>query len=74
MKRKRLYSQAKRPGIYKKTRIPASESFSPSEDRLILSSVLKLGPKFKVISTYFPSKSLSTVKNRYYKYLRYRWT
>ncbi|CAD8152272.1 unnamed protein product [Paramecium octaurelia] len=74
MKRKRLYSKAKRPGMRRRTRIPASESFTPNEDRLILSSVLKLGPKFKVISTYFPQKSLSTVKNRYYKFLRYRWT
>ncbi|CAD8101097.1 unnamed protein product [Paramecium sonneborni] len=74
MKRKRLYSKAKKVELRKKTRIPAFESFTPSEDRLILQSVLKLGPKFKVISTYFPSKSLSTVKNRYYKFLRYRWT
>ncbi|CAD8093653.1 unnamed protein product [Paramecium sonneborni] len=73
MKRKRLYTKAKRVGLRKRTEIPAFESFTPTEDKLILSSVLKLGPKFKVISTFFPQKSLSTVKNRYYKFLRYRW-
>ncbi|CAD8186528.1 unnamed protein product [Paramecium octaurelia] len=73
LKRRRLYSKVKRSGLRKIIRIPACEQFTTSEDRLILSSVLKLGPKFKVISTYFPSKSLSTVKNRYYKFLRYRW-
>ncbi|CAK87369.1 unnamed protein product (macronuclear) [Paramecium tetraurelia] len=73
LKRRRLYSKVKRSGLRKIIRIPACEQFTTSEDKLILSSVLKLGPKFKVISAYFPSKSLSTVKNRYYKFLRYRW-
>ncbi|CAD8169101.1 unnamed protein product [Paramecium pentaurelia] len=74
IKRKRLFTGSKRTVAYQRRRIPLSETFTLSEDRLILSSVIKLGPKFKVISSYFPMKSLSTVKNRYYKYLRYRWT
>ncbi|CAD8111157.1 unnamed protein product [Paramecium sonneborni] len=73
-KRKRLFSGSKRTVVNQRGRIPLSETFTLSEDRLILSSVIKLGPKFKVISSYFPQKTLSTVKNRYYKYLRYRWT
>ncbi|CAD8186615.1 unnamed protein product [Paramecium pentaurelia] len=73
IKRKRLFSGLKRTVSNYRGRIPQSETFTLNEDRLILSSVIKLGPKFKVISQYFPSKSLSAVKNRYYKYLRYRW-
>ncbi|CAD8177176.1 unnamed protein product [Paramecium octaurelia] len=73
IKRKRLFSGSKRTVSNYRGRIPQSETFTLNEDRLILQSVIKLGPKFKVISSYFPQKSLSAVKNRYYKYLRYRW-
>ncbi|CAD8204734.1 unnamed protein product [Paramecium pentaurelia] len=47
--------------------------FSNIEDKRILELVLKIGPKFYKISKSFPGKSVSMVKNRYYKYLRYRW-
>ncbi|CAD8193402.1 unnamed protein product [Paramecium octaurelia] len=47
--------------------------FSNVEDKRILELVLKIGPKFYKISKSFPGKSVSMVKNRYYKYLRYRW-
>ncbi|CAD8099786.1 unnamed protein product [Paramecium sonneborni] len=74
IKRKRLFYTLKRSVVNQRSRIPLSETFTPKEDRLILSSVIKIGPKFKVISSYLPQKTLSTIKNRYYKYLRYRWT
>ena len=47
--------------------------FSSIEDKRILELVLKIGPKFYKISKSFPGKSVSMVKNRYYKHLRYRW-
>jgi hypothetical protein len=47
--------------------------FSNTEDRRIMELVLSIGPKFYKISKSFPGKSVSMVKNRYYKYLRYRW-
>ncbi|CAD8153636.1 unnamed protein product [Paramecium octaurelia] len=51
----------------------AGQQFSLEEDRLILELVLNFGPKFQKIHKHFPGKTLAMVKNRYYKYLRYRW-
>ncbi|CAD8159596.1 unnamed protein product (macronuclear) [Paramecium tetraurelia] len=49
------------------------QKFTPEEDRLILELVQSIGPKFQKIHKHFPGKTLAMVKNRYYKYLRYRW-
>ncbi|KAM3136849.1 hypothetical protein pb186bvf_011108 [Paramecium bursaria] len=48
-------------------------AFSFEEDSKILNQVLRLGPKFYKIAKLFPGKTVSMVKNRYYKYLRFRW-
>ncbi|CAD8102634.1 unnamed protein product [Paramecium sonneborni] len=50
-----------------------SQKFTLEEDKLILQLVLNVGPKFQKIHKHFPGKTLAMVKNRYYKYLRYRW-
>ncbi|CAD8124721.1 unnamed protein product [Paramecium sonneborni] len=44
--------------------------FTQEEDDRILGLVQKLGPKFVKIAPFFPNKSYSMVKNRYYKHLR----
>ncbi|CAK84126.1 unnamed protein product (macronuclear) [Paramecium tetraurelia] len=51
----------------------SSQKFTLEEDKLILQLVLNVGPKFQKIHKHFPGKTLAMVKNRYYKYLRYRW-
>ncbi|CAD8169870.1 unnamed protein product [Paramecium octaurelia] len=50
-----------------------TQKFALEEDKLILQLVLNVGPKFQKIHKHFPGKTLAMVKNRYYKYLRYRW-
>jgi hypothetical protein len=50
-----------------------NDVFSSTEDEKILSLVLELGPRFQLIAKYFSDRSLNAIKNRYYKYLRYRW-
>ncbi|CAD8210063.1 unnamed protein product [Paramecium pentaurelia] len=47
--------------------------FNYLEDRQILLQVLELGPKFYKIAKNFPGRTLSMVKNRYYKTLRFQW-
>ncbi|KAM3128891.1 hypothetical protein pb186bvf_019026 [Paramecium bursaria] len=49
------------------------QKFTIEEDKMILQLVLSVGPKFQKIHKSFPGKTLAMVKNRYYKYLRYRW-
>ncbi|CAD8191548.1 unnamed protein product [Paramecium pentaurelia] len=49
------------------------QKFTTEEDKLILQLVLNVGPKFQKIHKYFPGKTIAMVKNRYYKYLRYKW-
>ncbi|CAD8100755.1 unnamed protein product [Paramecium primaurelia] len=44
--------------------------FTQEEDDRILKLVHDLGPKFMKIAPFFPNKSYSMVKNRYYKHLR----
>ncbi|CAD8135964.1 unnamed protein product [Paramecium pentaurelia] len=44
--------------------------FTQDEDDRILRLVQEFGPKFVKIALYFPNKSYSMVKNRYYKHLR----
>ncbi|CAD8102158.1 unnamed protein product [Paramecium sonneborni] len=51
----------------------SGQKFTPEEDKLILQLVLNVGPKFQKIHKHFPGKTLAMVKNRYYKYLRYKW-
>lgn len=47
--------------------------FNVEEDRKILSFVLKYGPKFSDIAKCFNDRNHNAIKNRYYKYLRFRW-
>ncbi|CAD8125960.1 unnamed protein product [Paramecium sonneborni] len=47
--------------------------FNYLEDRQILLQVLEQGPKFYKIAKSFPGRTLSMVKNRYYKTLRFQW-
>ncbi|KAM3138980.1 hypothetical protein pb186bvf_008993 [Paramecium bursaria] len=56
-----------------KTRITSACYFTLLEDQKILELVLAQGPKFNKISKLFPGKTISMVKNRYYKYLRFKW-
>ncbi|CAD8210850.1 unnamed protein product [Paramecium octaurelia] len=44
--------------------------FTKDEDDRVLRLVQELGPKFMKIAPFFPNKSYSMVKNRYYKHLR----
>lgn len=44
--------------------------FTPEDDERILRLVAEMGPKFVKIAPFFPNKSYSMVKNRYYKHLR----
>ncbi|CAD8127135.1 unnamed protein product [Paramecium sonneborni] len=44
--------------------------FTQEEDDRIIKLVQELGPKFVKIAPFFPNKSYSMVKNRYYKHLR----
>ncbi|CAD8187997.1 unnamed protein product [Paramecium pentaurelia] len=55
---------------YKIHKFSQNSQFTKEEDESILQYVKELGPKFVKIATYFPSKSYSMVKNRYYKHLR----
>ncbi|CAD8099303.1 unnamed protein product [Paramecium primaurelia] len=55
---------------YKIQKISQNSQFTKEEDESILQYVKELGPKFVKIATFFPSKSYSMVKNRYYKHLR----
>ncbi|CAD8046097.1 unnamed protein product [Paramecium sonneborni] len=55
------------------TKIQKTNPFSFQEDKAILLYVLYFGPKFMKIAKFFPTKTISMVKNRYYKCLRYRW-
>ncbi|KAM3142126.1 hypothetical protein pb186bvf_005780 [Paramecium bursaria] len=64
------YSQKKRKP---KTSERKCFKFSQDEDERLLNLVLNTGPKFQKIAKYFPGKTLSMVKNRFYKYLRYHW-
>ncbi|CAD8114247.1 unnamed protein product [Paramecium sonneborni] len=64
-------SQRKRELCYYKIhKISQNSSFTKEEDESILQYVKDLGPKFVKIATFFPNKSYSMVKNRYYKHLR----
>ncbi|KAM3128702.1 hypothetical protein pb186bvf_019194 [Paramecium bursaria] len=47
--------------------------FSHHEDKKILNLVLTYGPKFKKIAKIVGNRSVSIVKNHYYKELRYKW-
>ncbi|CAK78314.1 unnamed protein product (macronuclear) [Paramecium tetraurelia] len=47
--------------------------FTVEEDQKILSLVLKHGPKFGNIIKNFNDRNQNAIKNRYYKYLRFRW-
>ncbi|CAD8211710.1 unnamed protein product [Paramecium octaurelia] len=47
--------------------------FNFDEDQRILSLVLEHGPRFSIVSRYFFDRSQNAIKNRYYKYLRFRW-
>lgn len=47
--------------------------FNVEEDKKILSLVLQYGPKFDDIAKYFNDRNPNAIKNRYYKYLRFRW-
>ncbi|CAD8210055.1 unnamed protein product [Paramecium pentaurelia] len=47
--------------------------FNIEEDKKILSLVLEHGPKFSDIAKYFTDRNQNAIKNRYYKYLRFRW-
>ncbi|CAD8093361.1 unnamed protein product [Paramecium primaurelia] len=51
----------------------SGQNFSLEDDKRILQLVLKNGPKFQKIHRHFHGKTLAMVKNRYYKYLRFRW-
>ena len=51
-------------------RLSHNAQFSSEEDERILALVEEMGPKFVKIATFFPNKSYSMVKNRYYKHLR----
>ncbi|KAM3142128.1 hypothetical protein pb186bvf_005782 [Paramecium bursaria] len=56
----------------KKKESKQHHQFTSDDDKRILRGVLKHGPKFDKLVRYFPC-SINVVKNRYYKYLRYRW-
>ncbi|CAK69727.1 unnamed protein product (macronuclear) [Paramecium tetraurelia] len=51
----------------------SGKKFSLEDDKRILQLVLNNGPKFQRIHRHFHGKTLAMVKNRYYKYLRFRW-
>ncbi|CAD8126157.1 unnamed protein product [Paramecium sonneborni] len=57
----------------KNTELNNNTPFNFSEDQKILSLVLEHGPKFSVVSKYFNDRNQNAIKNRYYKYLRFRW-
>ncbi|CAD8169586.1 unnamed protein product [Paramecium octaurelia] len=63
----------RRPTTKKINRKHQPIPFNYIEDRQILLQVLELGPKFYTIAKNFPGRTLSMVKNRYYKTLRFQW-
>ncbi|CAD8114400.1 unnamed protein product [Paramecium primaurelia] len=63
----------KRPISKKINRKHHAIPFNYQEDRQILLLVLEVGPKFYKIAKNFPGRTLSMVKNRYYKTLRFQW-
>ncbi|KAM3142129.1 hypothetical protein pb186bvf_005783 [Paramecium bursaria] len=71
--RKIKYSYQKKKRTYVPQRQVAAQ-FTFDEDVKILHFVLKQGPKFHKICKRFNGKTMSVVKNRYYKNLRFRWS
>ncbi|CAD8116842.1 unnamed protein product [Paramecium sonneborni] len=67
------YHRKKRRGSDGTNSKKSGQKFSQDEDKRILQLVLNNGPKFQKIHRHFPGKTLAMVKNRYYKYLRFRW-
>ncbi|CAD8047091.1 unnamed protein product [Paramecium sonneborni] len=55
------------------SKIKGINTFSFQDDKAILLYVLQFGPKFMKIIKFFPTKTISMIKNRYYKFLGYRW-
>ncbi|CAK87589.1 unnamed protein product (macronuclear) [Paramecium tetraurelia] len=67
------YHRKKRRGSDGTSNKKSGQKFSLEEDKRILQLVHKNGPKFQKIHRHFHGKTLAMVKNRYYKYLRFRW-
>ncbi|CAD8204137.1 unnamed protein product [Paramecium pentaurelia] len=57
----------------KNSELNNTTSFNFEEDQKILSLVLEHGPRFSLVSRYFNDRNQNAIKNRYYKYLRFRW-
>ncbi|CAD8124823.1 unnamed protein product [Paramecium sonneborni] len=69
-----IFLKTKPKKLYQTKKIKGkNRNFTLNEDSKILNLVLQLGPKFKQIAKKIPGKSIKSIKNRYYKYLRYRW-
>ncbi|CAD8212324.1 unnamed protein product [Paramecium pentaurelia] len=71
-KRVDFHYKKKRRNI-KSTEINNNNPFNVEEDKKILSLVLEHGPKFSDIAKYFNDRNQNAIKNRYYKYLRFKW-
>ncbi|CAD8180131.1 unnamed protein product [Paramecium pentaurelia] len=67
------YHRKKRRGSDGISSKKSGQKFSQEEDKRILQLVFNNGPKFQKIHRHFHGKTLAMVKNRYYKYLRFRW-
>ncbi|CAD8211223.1 unnamed protein product [Paramecium octaurelia] len=73
-KRKRVdFHYKRRRRSNKNSELNNTAPFNFNEDQKILSLVLEHGPKFSVVSRYFNDRNQNAIKNRYYKYLRFRW-
>ncbi|CAD8161446.1 unnamed protein product [Paramecium octaurelia] len=72
-KRKRVVFHYKKRRNTKLTGINNNNTFTVEEDKKILSLVLEHGPKFGNIMKNFNDRNQNAIKNRYYKYLRFRW-
>ncbi|CAD8161436.1 unnamed protein product [Paramecium octaurelia] len=73
-RRQAFHDKRRKRSIQKKSnRKPQPIPFNYQEDRQILLQVLEVGPKFYKIAKGFQGRTLSMVKNRYYKTLRFQW-
>ncbi|CAD8140240.1 unnamed protein product [Paramecium octaurelia] len=59
--------------ISNKRKAKKIKGFQIDEDIRLLESVLKYGRQFSRLVKLFPKRTVSMLKNRYYKNLRYRW-
>ncbi|CAD8136323.1 unnamed protein product [Paramecium octaurelia] len=70
--KKNIHSTKMKKTQYKK-KVKRIKEFQPEEDMRLLTLVHQHGTQFSRIVKQFPKRTVSMLKNRYYKNLRYRW-